>query len=87
MAHPDKEHYRKSITVDGITKTIDIEQVENGYIVRISKYGQVGEDYIDENKTYISASDPREKFVKEEEKEEAPSEGTVLSAVGGFLEM
>jgi len=83
----NKEHFKKSITVDGITKSVTIDQVENGYVVHINKYGQVGEDYFDESKTYISKDDPREKLMGDKTTEEAPaSDSSVLGAIGNFLD-
>ncbi len=53
---------RKSITKDDLTKTIEVEQVENGYIITIEKYGRESKDseYISECKRYISETNPLE---------------------------
>lgn len=47
---------------DGITKNINVKQVENGFVVDINMYGRVTkggkEEYIDDSKTYISTTNP-----------------------------
>jgi predicted membrane GTPase involved in stress response len=65
----NKMKISKTIEKNGLTKRMEVEQVENGYIIRISKYGKspMDEAYIDECKTYISTENPLEK--KKENKE------------------
>ena len=69
-----------SETVDGITKSVNVEEIENGYIVSIHKYGmkpskegcsECDGKYIDETKKFYSKENP---FSKEEEKEEKERE-------------
>ena len=48
---------------DGITRSIRVRKVENGYIVEVSEYGdkknKEGErEWYDERQTYISTEDP-----------------------------
>jgi hypothetical protein len=70
MAHDNE--YKKSITKDGMTKSLCIKQVENGYVITISKYGNLADgDYIDESKTYISKTNPMEKENELPQQEEA----------------
>jgi hypothetical protein len=49
---------------DGITKSLRVEGVENGFIITKSKHGynesDKGENYIDETKKYISTKNPLE---------------------------
>jgi len=81
----DKEHFKKSITTNGITKTICIDAVENGYVVRISTYGKIGDDYLDESKTFISSKDPRE-MMGNKEKDTIDDKG-ILNSLSSFINM
>jgi hypothetical protein len=60
----DKKHNRweKSETANGITKRVCVEQVENGFVITMEKYGSSGEDekYTSECKKYISKKNPLE---------------------------
>jgi len=60
----DSKHKRweKSETTDGITKRVCVEQVENGFVITMEKYGSSGEDekYTNECKKYISKKNPLE---------------------------
>ena len=69
-----------SETVDGITKSVNVEEIENGFIVSIHKYGmkpskegcsECDGEYIDETKRFYSKEKP---LKEEEEKEEEASE-------------
>jgi len=69
-----------SETVDGIRKSVNVEEIENGYIVSIHKYGmkpskegcdECDGEYIDETKRFYSKENP---LNKEEEKEEEERE-------------
>jgi len=66
---------RMSETVDGITKEVNVEKIENGFIVSIHKYGmktpeggcsECDSEYFDETKKFYSKENP---LNKEEEKE------------------
>ena len=72
ITSPSKEKkykkWEKSITKDGITKSIRVEEAENGFVVRMTEY--TWEDsYKESCKVYISTSNPLEKEspLKEEE--------------------
>jgi hypothetical protein len=71
-----KSRWSKSIEVNGITKTVTVKEVENGFVIEQSKYGRDSmkkdSEYIDECKTYISEENPLEG--KEEDKEEEKDE-------------
>jgi len=67
-----------SETVDGITKSVNVEKIENGYIVSIHKYGmkssgegcsECDSEYIDETKRFYSKENPLNKEAKQEEEE------------------
>lgn len=64
--------YRKEWDKDGIRYSKEVRKVEGGYIIRESKYGKPSNDpnaeYVNENKEYVSATNPFDKK-KEEEKE------------------
>lgn len=56
--------YTKRYEEDGLSKCITVEEVENGFVVRVSEYGykkngkEGKEEYIDINKTFISKTNP-----------------------------
>lgn len=59
----DSKHKRweKSETADGITKRVCVEQVENGFIITMEKYGSGSDEkYTSECKKYISKKNPLE---------------------------
>ena len=75
MSH-DKKRWEKSETADGITKRVSVEQVENGYIVTMEKYGKPsmdddGDKYTNECKKYISKKNPLEGMKPKTEQESA----------------
>ena len=68
-----------SETVDGITKSVNVEEIENGFIVSIHKYGmkpskegcsECDGEYIDETKRFFSKENPLNKEAEIEEEEE-----------------
>jgi hypothetical protein len=71
----DKKRWEKSETADGITKRVSVEQVENGYIVTMEKYGRPSidddEKYTNECKKYISKKNPLEGMKPKTEQESA----------------
>jgi len=76
----EKKNYKrwsKQETADGITKRVDVEEVSNGYIITIEKYGtKEGEsEYINECTKKISMTNP---FAKEEDSDE--DDGILSSA-------
>lgn len=59
----DKKEYkrwRKSIEKDGITKSVSVEECENGYIISICREGYEGDKWIYDDKKYISTKNPLE---------------------------
>ena len=71
----NKKRWEKSETADGITKRVSVEQVENGYIVTMEKYGRASIDedddskYTNDCKKYISKKNPLEGMEPKTEKE------------------
>ena len=70
----NKKRWEKSETADGITKRVSVEQVENGYIVTMEKYGKLSMDeddskYTNDCKKYISKKNPLEGIAPKTEKE------------------
>ena len=55
------KRWEKSETANGMTKRVCVEQVENGYVITMEKYGQLGDDekYTNECKKYISKKNPQ----------------------------
>lgn len=76
------ESYRKEITENGVTKSVSVEKVENGYIVVISKWGRPDgkedAEYIDETKKYISKDNPFD----DKSKDETPDPKGLLESMG-----
>jgi len=79
-----------SETVDGITKSVDVEEIENGFIVCINKYGikSSGEDcsecdgeYINETKKFYSKENPLNKEEEKEDKERDMSREDVFTII------
>lgn len=73
------KRWSKEIRTDDVTKRIEVEEVTNGYIITVSKYG-TGEDgkYFDDCTKKISTTNP---FEKSEDKEEDGFDGLMSSAV------
>ena len=78
-----EERMSYSIEKDGMTKDVSVKKAENGYVVCISKHGykKDSEEYVSEEKTYISTTNPLEKK-KEVDPLEAQEE--MLSLLDGF---
>lgn len=76
------ETIEKTIKKDGISKTLHVEKVENGYIITISKYGrnekEKDSEYIDECKKFISETNPLEN--NESDKKDSNIKSVVSSA-------
>ena len=79
-----------SETVDGITKSVDVEEIENGFIVSIHKHGMKssGEgcsecdgEYINETKRFYSKENPLNKEEEKEEKERDMSREDVFAII------
>lgn len=52
--------WRKETRTNDVTTSINVEEAENGFVIRISKYGSFGKnkEYKDISKTYISKKNP-----------------------------
>jgi hypothetical protein len=61
--------WRKETRSDDVTISINVEEAENGFVIRVSKYGSFGKNksYKDISKTFISKTNPlSDKDLKEE---------------------
>lgn len=70
----EAKRWKKSIEKDGMTRCIEVEEVENGYIVSVHKYGYEKDEkssnsYIDEHKKWVSKENPLKEEDKDEEEE------------------
>lgn len=78
------KRWSKEETANGITKSIRVEEVTNGYIITICKYGKDESNpdskYIDEEVKKISTTNPFEKKVESEEDNDS-FDGLMSSAV------
>jgi len=83
----DKKYKRweKSESIDGMTKRVCVEQVENGFIITMEKYGSSGEDekYTSECKKYISKKNPLEGMSPKTEEESY--EDKILEGLEGLM--
>lgn len=83
----DKKYKRweKSESTDGMTKRVCVEQVENGFIITMEKYGSSGEDekYTSECKKYISKKNPLEGMSPKTEEESY--EDKILDGLEGLM--
>lgn len=71
-----KARWSKSIEVNGITKSLTVREVENGFIVEQCTYGRdntkKNSEYMDESKTYITKTNPLEGKEVDEDKDNDP---------------
>ncbi len=61
--------WRRSIEKDGMTKSIEVREIENGFIIRYCKYGHYEEnsEYTDITKEFYSKDNPLDKGKDKEE--------------------
>lgn len=81
MEHKKYKRWEKSETADGMTKRVSVEEVENGFVITMEKYGQSGEDekYTNECKKYISKTNPLK--AEDEKTEEKSDEEKILDGL------
>ncbi len=65
MKSTEEKETSYRVEKDGITRSVRVRKVENGYIIEVAEYGEKkskkGEyTWYDERQTYISATDPLE---------------------------
>lgn len=61
--YSEKKKYKcwsKSVTKDEVTKTVRVEECENGFYICISEYGNKDGKWYDDDKKYISSKNPLE---------------------------
>jgi len=74
-----KQRWEKSTTdANGLRKSVSVEEVENGFIISMDKYGDVDGKYISECKKFISKENP---LAAEKPKEEKSEEDNILDAL------
>lgn len=66
--------FTKTEEINGVTTRMRVEEVENGFIINVSKYGRdtskKNSEYLDITKRYISTENPLEIKEKKSLKEE-----------------
>lgn len=79
---PRKEYktWRKSVEINEKSRTVIVEEAENGFIVKVSETDFSGNDYKDKQKKFISKKNPLEK----EDNIDKASE--MLDSLRGFFE-
>lgn len=52
--------WRKETRTNDVTTSINVEEAENGFVIRVNKYGSFGKnkEYRDISKTFISKTNP-----------------------------
>ena len=81
-SYDKKKEWSKSITVNGFTKSLHVEELDNGgYLVKYSKYGKPegSEEYIDICKKYYSEKNP---LGVEKQEEDSMSLDDIYNFVG-----
>lgn len=86
MEKEEKYSISKEITKNGITKRLTIDEVENGFIICINKYGcKTNEDgekeHFDSYKKYISKTNPLE---KKEDVDEENTSSEIMEALNNL---
>ena len=66
--------WSKSVTKDEVTKTVRVEECENGYYICISEHGDKDGEWYDKSKKYISTKNPLEGEVEVNRDEEIKEE-------------
>lgn len=80
-AKKDKMHMSKSIKKDDVNKTVNVEEVENGFIIIVNKDWRDKKDgYQYESKKYISTTNP---FAEKEVK--GSKENSIAQSLENFL--
>lgn len=59
----NKVKIEQTLRTNGISKSVEVEEVENGFVITIRKWGREegSDEYCDECKKYISKTNPLEK--------------------------
>lgn len=55
-----KQTWRKSVEKNGISKSVEVEEVENGFVVTVSESGENKGMWTHESKRYICKNNPLE---------------------------
>lgn len=69
MKETPKKSWRKSIEANGITSSLEVKEIENGFILRYCKYGKnpaKEDDYFDVTKEYFSKTNPLDNSEKDD---------------------
>ena len=78
--------WEKTIRIGDLTKTVKVREIENGFIIKLNKYGNIStkdgkSEYVDITKEFFSDTNPlavKEMDVMSEAKETAKSLGIDL---------
>lgn len=84
----DGKEWRYSVENNGITKTCTVKEVENGYTIRITKWGRPDDDkdaeYTDDSKEFISTVNPLTAENLEESISDAETLGNIQTMKSAF---
>ena len=69
-----KARWSKSVELNGVTKSLTVKEVENGFVIEQCTYGRdctkKDSEYQDDSKTYVSKVNPLEGKEEDDEKED-----------------
>lgn len=76
----EMKRWSKSIsTPGGLTKRLEVEEIDNGYIICIEKYGDIDGKYVSKSKKVFSETNPFEEKPKSTEEKNIESMKSLVS--------
>lgn len=75
---------RKSIEKDGVTKSIEVKKVVNGYIISICEQGYKKDKWYNNDQIYISKTNPLEEEGENSEEKEESFKETLQKALNNL---
>lgn len=74
--------WRKSVEKDGISKSVSVNECENGFIIEISECGSKNGEWIDDCKKFISTKNPLDELDLIKGKDDKEEWKEALEALG-----
>lgn len=74
--------WRKSVEKDGITKSVSVNECENGFIIEICEYGNMDGGWKDDTKKFISTKNPLDELDLVKGKDDKEEWKEALEALG-----
>ena len=76
--------WRKSVEKDGVSKSVSVREVENGFVIDLEEYGDHEGEWKSKCKTYISTKNPLEG--EKEYDEEIDLKESILKDIDNMLD-